>query len=62
MHEADRCGLLAACHLLQLLGVPGALHRDLRGVFLDVAQIIGLQFASGSSGLAMLRLKRPQCS
>ena len=34
---------LATGHLLQVLGVPGPLHRDLRGRGLDLAEVVGRQ-------------------
>jgi hypothetical protein len=35
---------LATGHLLQLFGVPGALHRDLRGGAVDLMEIAGREF------------------
>ena len=37
----------AAGHLLQLLGVPGPLHRDLRGGGLDLAEVVGRELDRG---------------
>ena len=47
----------AAGHLLQVFGVPGPLHRDLRGGAIDLTEIVGRQFDGSRSDVFVQALQ-----
>src|SRR5881628_2472096 len=52
-------GRSATRHLLQVLGVPSPLDRDLRGGAIDLTEIVGREFDRSRSDVLVQALKLP---